>query len=146
MLNNSLGEVELHPGGLHALPPGTRLPSNMAPTIARSSSGDVMAVGSPGADRITSAVSLTLFNFLRMGMPLDAAITYPRLHAESFEGEPTLAFEPGIDVSAVTGLAHRQFAARSMYFGGVQGASWGHETGLVAVADPRRTGGTAFGG
>ena len=35
LLNNSLGEVELNRHGLHALPPGTRLASNMAPTTGR---------------------------------------------------------------------------------------------------------------
>src|SRR4051794_4685536 len=35
LLNNTLGEVELNRLGLHALRPGTRLASNMAPTTAR---------------------------------------------------------------------------------------------------------------
>jgi gamma-glutamyltranspeptidase/glutathione hydrolase len=146
MLNNSLGEVELQPGGLHALQPGTRLASNMAPTIARVTSGEVVAVGSPGADRITSAVALTLFNYLRLGMQLEAAVGHPRLHAESFEGKPTLAFEPGIDISAVDELIGRPFSARSMYFGGVQAASRSGSGALEATADPRRTGGIALAG
>ena len=145
MLNNSLGEVELHPAGLHAFDPGTRLPSNMAPTVAYNGD-EVLAVGSPGADRITSAVVQTVFNYLRLGMPLEMAVSHPRLHVETFEGKRTLAHEPGVDVSAVDHLAHRPFSALSMYFGGVQAAA--RETGgnLVASADSRRTGGTAYGG
>ncbi|MGD2052068.1 MAG: gamma-glutamyltransferase, partial [Acidimicrobiia bacterium] len=38
-LNNSLGELELNPQGVHSLEPGTRLASNMAPTVARSTRG-----------------------------------------------------------------------------------------------------------
>ncbi len=79
-------------------------------------------------------------------MPLEAAVAHPRVHAETFEGERTLAFEPRVDASAVDQLMHRPFAARSMYFGGVQAASWDEIGGLVATADPRRTGGVAFGG
>jgi gamma-glutamyltranspeptidase/glutathione hydrolase len=145
MLNNSLGEVELHPGGLHALAPGTRLTSNMAPAIARRPDGAVVALGSPGADRITSAVSQSVFNYLRLGMPLDVAVSHPRIHVETFEGERTVACEPGIDTSAID-LSVRSFDSMSMYFGGVQAAAWEDATGLVASADPRRTGGVAFAG
>ncbi len=55
-LNNCLGELELNRRGVHALPPGTRLPSNMAPSVALDHAGRMMAVGTPGADRITSAL------------------------------------------------------------------------------------------
>ncbi|MEE8331157.1 MAG: gamma-glutamyltransferase [Acidimicrobiia bacterium] len=146
MLNNSLGEVELNRAGLHTLAPGTRLSSNMAPSIARHPDGSVVAVGSPGADRITSAVSETVFNYLRLGMPLDAAVAHPRIHVETFEGERALAYEPGIDTSAIEGLSLRPFSGPSMYFGGVQAAAWDQVGGLVASADPRRTGGIAFAG
>lgn len=56
LLNNCLGEPELNRLGLHALPPGTRIASNMAPTTARSEAGGLLAIGSPGADRITTAL------------------------------------------------------------------------------------------
>ena len=39
MLNNCLGEPELNRRGVHVLPSGTRLASNMAPTVARSGDG-----------------------------------------------------------------------------------------------------------
>ncbi len=56
LLNNALGEPELNRLGLHAVAPGTRLASNMAPTTARSATGGALAIGSPGADRITTAL------------------------------------------------------------------------------------------
>lgn len=146
MLNNSLGEVELNHTGLHSLAPGTRLSSNMAPSIARNADGGVLAVGSPGAARITSAVAETVFNFLRLGMPLDAAVSHPRIHVETFEGERTLAYEPGIETGSIDGLSRRPFSGPSMYFGGVTAAAWDELGGLVASADPRRTGGIAFAG
>ncbi len=144
-LNNSLGEIELHPQGLHDLSPGARLTSNMAPTICRRGDGTVLAIGSPGASRITTAITQVLFNFISLGLPLDKAISHPRLHYEVFNNIPAIAFETGLNVEALN-LTSRQFEGLSMYFGGVQ-AACGHPTnGLTAAADPRRTGGIAWGG
>jgi hypothetical protein len=43
--NNSLGEPELNPLGYHGMPPGSRLVSNMAPTIADRDDGRRIALG-----------------------------------------------------------------------------------------------------
>ena len=56
-LNNCLGVQELNRQGLHMAKPGERLVSNMALTVGRTSDGAVLAIGSPGADRITTAVA-----------------------------------------------------------------------------------------
>ncbi len=143
-LNNSLGEIELHPGGLQGLTPGTRLISNMAPTIARRDDGTVLAIGSPGASRITTAIVQVLHNYLHLGMSLSQAINHPRLHVEVVDGLPSMVFETGVDGDSIDGFVSRQFPQQSMYFGGVQGALWCREGGLLAVADPRRTGGIAY--
>ena len=145
-LNNSLGEIELTSEGLHALEPGQRLLSNMAPTIARSPSGETVSIGSPGADRITSAITSVLFNHIVCGMDLIEAVAAPRIHAELFEGLPALAVEPGVDTSLVEGLAIRELAPHSMYFGGVQVASVDRDGTLHGAADPRRTGSVAIEG
>ena len=145
-LNNSLGEVELHPEGFHAVPTGTRLVSNMAPTVVRSDEGSVLSIGSPGADRITTAISSVLLNFIHLGMSLSDAVAHPRLHAEVFDGESTVAFEPGLDVEPFDDLKVRRFPDLSMYFGGVQAALWDPAAGHFEAADPRRAGGTARGG
>lgn len=145
-LNNSLGEVELHPSGLEGIPPGTRLTSNMAPTIARYKDGTVLAIGSPGASRITTAIAQVLVNYIHLGMSLDEAIAHPRLHVEVFEGASTVAWEAGLKTDSIEGFVTRQFPQPSMYFGGVQAALWSPQDGLIAAADPRRTGGIACGG
>ena len=142
-LNNSLGEIELHPGGLHADPPGTRMLSNMAPTVCRRKDGAVLAAGSPGADRITTAMSQVLYRLMGTGATLTDAVGAPRVHVEVFRGEPVVAAEPGVGDGPFPGLAVRRFDERSMYFGGVQAAMWDRLGGLVAAADPRRDGGTA---
>jgi gamma-glutamyltranspeptidase/glutathione hydrolase len=143
-LNNSLGELELHPKGFHGLEPGARLMSNMAPTIARNPDGEVLAIGSAGADRITSAVSESLINHLWLDMDLVEAVAHPRVHAEVFDGEPTVAYELNLPVELDGPVRH--FAERSMYFGGVQAAAWSPAEGLVGTADPRRSGDVGSGG
>lgn len=143
-LNNSLGEMELHPQGLHDLSPGTRLTSNMAPTICRHPDGRVLAIGSPGASRITTAIAQVLFNFASLDFPLEEAISHPRLHFELFNGAPAIACETGVNTEELN-LTHRQFEGLSMYFGGVQAALYHPTEGLNAAADPRRTGGIAWG-
>ena len=151
-LNNCLGEIELNRRGLVAGPPGTRLPSNMAPTAARSARR-VLAIGSPGAGRITSALAQTLGHHLLGGLPLDDAIASPRLHVETgVECDPAtgrfpevLCFEPGAaPAGGVSGMVTRPFDEPSMYFGGVGAAACdGAGTpgaSFDVAADPRRTG------
>ena len=143
-LNNSLGELDLHTKGLSGLTPGTRLASNMAPTIAkRRDDGAVLAVGSPGASRITTAIAQVLANFTTKDMDLFDAVEYPRLHVELAPDQKTIAFEPGLPVVATQGLKPRPFPKPSMYFGGVQAVLWSAEEGLAGVADARRGGSVA---
>ncbi len=145
-LNNCLGEMELHPEGFHGVPTGTRLVSNMAPTVARSQSGGVLSIGSPGADRITTAIASVLLNFIHLGMSLTEAVRHPRLHTEVFDGAATIAHEPGLAVEPFDDLQTRRFPDISMYFGGVQAALWDPDSGHYEAADPRRAGGIARGG
>ncbi len=145
-LNNCLGEIELISEGLHILPAGQRLLSNMAPTIGRSPDGGVLAIGSPGASRITSAIASVLLNYVVCGMDLESAVAHPRIHAEVFDGVPTLAIEPGIDASQVEGLVIRELPELSMYFGGVQAALLDHEGAFSGASDPRRTGAVGLAG
>jgi gamma-glutamyltranspeptidase/glutathione hydrolase len=145
-LNNSLGELELQPHGLSSFRPGDRLPSNMAPTIARRADGSVLAIGSPGASRITTALAQVVLNFIHLGMSLGDAVAHPRLHVEVFEGKPTIAFEPGLPVEAWGDLTARRFPGPSMYFGGVGAAMWDPVAGHFEATDPRRSGATAVAG
>ena len=138
-LNNSLGEIELLSEDLH-LEPGDRLPSNMAPTVARRSDGAVLAIGSPGASRITTAIAQVLLNFFHLGMSLSEAVAHPRLHVEVFDGRPTIAYEPGLPVEGFDDLAARRFPDLSMYFGGVGVTLWDPAAGHFQATDPRRSG------
>lgn len=139
-LNNCLGELELNKRGLEPGDPGGRLPSNMAPTTAVSGGGEVIAIGSPGADRITTAILQTLINHLQLGMSLDAAVRHPRLHVEFAGDDYRVACEEGLDID--TAQPTRHFAGLSMFFGGVGAVAWSRHNGFATAADPRRTGGT----
>lgn len=154
-LNNCLGEHELNVTGLHALAPGTRLASNMAPSVVRHGDGTVLAIGSPGADRITTALAQVISRVCRHGRSavpdgeaLAAAVGAPRLHVgrdrgglEVLHHEADLALD-GLD----TDLPRRAHPASSMYFGGVAAALHGPDGALAAAADPRRDGACAVSG
>lgn len=128
-LNNCLGEQELNPRGLHGLPAGTRLLSNMAPTVGRHADGGVLAIGSPGADRITTAIVQALTGLVEDELSLQHAVDHPRLHVHR-AGRPDEEIKVE-DPDALT-----------MYFGGVGATLCTADGRLVAAADPRRDGAT----
>lgn len=143
-LNNCLGELELNRKGLEAGPPGKRLPSNMAPGVARTGH-QVLAMGSPGADRITTALHQFLVNFLQIGLPLADAVAHPRAHLEISDDGMNLAVEPGLDMPEL-GIPVTLYPSISMYFGGVGAAHFDAQAGFEVAADPRREGGTFISG
>ncbi len=137
-LNNCLGEHELNRGAPPA--PGQRLASNMAPTVGRSAQGDVLAIGTPGADRITTALTQVLAAFGHGRATLQEAIDRPRLHVHHRrDGQVVVEAEedmplPALDLPVT--LHHR----RSMYFGGVSAALVTASGQVSAAGDPRRAG------
>lgn len=146
MGNNSLGELELNRLGVHALPPGTRLASNMAPTTARRSDGTRLAIGTPGADRITTALAQVMTHLAQHGEDLQTAIDRPRMHPRRLEDGTTRIEHEQDPVIAASldeaGLPRHEHAPLAMYFGGV-GAAMQHPDGrLEAGADPRRASAT----
>ncbi|MEM7765545.1 MAG: gamma-glutamyltransferase [Pseudomonadota bacterium] len=152
-LNNCLGELELNRRGLDAGPAGARLPSNMSPVVARTAH-QLLAIGSPGADRITSALAQTLQRFLIDGETLSSAVEAPRLHVEAAlevlaDGyyPETLYCEPDARVGAHDIESVQCFDSKSMFFGGVGAAlldNAASDLSLTAAADSRRNGGTTI--
>jgi gamma-glutamyltranspeptidase/glutathione hydrolase len=140
-LNNTLGEPELNPRGFHSLAPGERLISSMSPTIFSSEEGGLIALGSPGASRIPTAILQTLVNVLDFGMPLEAAVLAPRFHAEN----SLFAYESGARTDDLDQYEQVLiYEEPSMYFGGVNAVRRTLEGPFEAAADPRRSGGVAF--
>ncbi len=116
---------------MHGLPAGTRLLSNMAPTVAHHRDGAALAIGSPGADRISTAVAQVVAGFVNGGLPLQEAVDHPRVHVHR-AGRP----DEVVKVEEAADL--------TMYYGGVAATLLRRDaTGalhLEAAADPRRDG------
>jgi gamma-glutamyltranspeptidase / glutathione hydrolase len=146
ILNNMLGEGDLNPNGFHAIEPGRRVPSMMAPTVVLRDEEVVLALGSAGSNRIRSAILQTIVRAVEQGMGPQEAIDAPRLH---FEGGVVQA-EPGIDPEALARIEARAVAVArhpelNLFFGGVQAVARDPETGsLSGGGDPRRGGAVAY--
>lgn len=141
ILNNMLGEADLHPQGFHKSPPGVRIPSMMSPTVVLHDGQPVLALGSGGANRIRSAIVQVLLNSLAYGLPLEEAVAAPRIHFE----EGMLQVEGGNDPAAVAvltdaGYRINRWQTRHMFFGGVHAVQQTSDRGLIAVGDARRGG------
>jgi gamma-glutamyltranspeptidase/glutathione hydrolase len=135
MLNNMMGEDDLHPEGFHSSPAGLRVASMMSPSVLVGDRGQMLVLGSGGSKRIRTALLQVLVNRIDIGMPLEEAVDAPRLH---WDGE-RLQVEPGFGPEAMTGTAgvlSNVWSVRDIYFGGVHAVSMGSE----AAADARRGG------
>ena len=148
-LNNCLGEHELNRG--ERPQPGERLASNMAPTVGRSPDGGVLAIGSPGADRITTALAQVLAAFANGGATLQEAISRPRLHVNHLDahqdGDVPVRVEAEEDMPLPdVGMPVRRHHRHSMFFGGVSATHLDPTGQLAAAGDPRRSGATAVSG
>jgi gamma-glutamyltranspeptidase/glutathione hydrolase len=96
----------------------------MAPTVGRHDDGSTLAIGSPGADRITTAIAQVLAGYLS-GLSLLEAVNRPRVHVH----------RPGRPDEIV-----RRETELTMYYGGVGVTLIDADGHLVAAADPRREG------
>jgi gamma-glutamyltranspeptidase/glutathione hydrolase len=142
--NNMLGEADLHPAGFHSRPPGQRIPTMMAPTIALRDGRIRLVTGSGGSIRIRSAILQVLSNFLDFDMALTEAVYAPRVHLE----DGVLQCERGVDSGGMDGLeaigyAVRRWDRRSIYFGGAHSVAVLPDGRLAAAGDDRRGGAAA---
>ncbi len=142
VVNNLLGEEDIHPRGFHHDPPGAPLATMMAPTIL-SRGTDRIALGSGGSNRLRTAILQVLVGLVEHGTDADVAVRAPRIHLEP---GPRLAFEAAdLAPEARSALTARYpddprcFEERNLYFGGVHVAE--RRGGVFSGAgDPRRGG------
>ena len=139
MLNNMMGEDDLHPEGFHSSPPGERVGSMMSPSLLLKDNNVRLVLGSGGSKRIRTAVSQVLSQVVDFGRSLDVAVTAPRLY---WDGE-VVQVEPGFCQDAIDTLSMsvpvNVWDAFDVYFGGVHAVV----PGKVGVGDPRRGGAVA---
>ncbi len=142
ILNNMLGEEDLNPLGFHAIAPGRRVPSMMAPTVVLRDGEIQLGLGSAGSNRIRSAILQTIVRAVEQGMAAEEAVRAPRLHFEA----GVVQAEPGIDEKALArvearGIPVLRRPAINLFFGGVQAVARERGTGaLSGGGDPRRGG------
>ena len=126
--NNSLGEIELNPQGFLGDTKGDRLISNMSPLVIKTDDG-ITTIGSPGADRISSAIAQVLINY-SMNNDWKQAIDAPRFHVN---GDGTVRAEPGsLEIDKNITITEEY----DMYFGGV--CVSGLNKGVFSHGDKRR--------
>jgi gamma-glutamyltranspeptidase / glutathione hydrolase len=141
-VNNMLGEQDLNPLGFHALPPGGRMTSMMAPTSVLRQGELEAGLGSGGSNRIRSAILQVILRLVADGMPVQDAVDAGRLHYE----DGVVQAEPGVDPDALgrleqAGVPVARWRRRNLFFGGVHAVSRDPESGeLSGGGDPRRGG------
>ena len=135
MLNNMLGEDDLHPDGFHQGTPGERVASMMSPTVVLRDGRPVLALGSGGSKRIRTAILQVVSAVVDHGRTPAEAVEAPRAHwdGEHLQVEP--GFPPGTVRAAQRRWSVNEWTERNLYFGGVHAAAPGDGAG-----DPRRGG------
>jgi gamma-glutamyltranspeptidase/glutathione hydrolase len=136
---------EAHP---FALRPGAAPISFMSATALAREGRPVLVLGSPGDDRIISAVVQVISHWVDVGHGVENAVAAPRMH--TLRGETLLLEEAPPDPDALVGLERRGYTIYrpltslfggelNPYFGGVHAVA--HEAdGWRGAADPRRDG------
>lgn len=139
MLNNMMGEDDLHPGGFHSSEPGERVFSMMSPSLLLKDGHVQLVIGSGGSKRIRIAVSQVLSQVVDFSRPLQQAVDAPRLYLDG----DCLQLEPGFSESAVMAVKKQlpvnSWPDKDVYFGGVHAVI----PGVEGAADQRR-GGSVF--
>ena len=137
MLNNMLGEEDLHPDGFDAWPENSRISSMMAPSVLLDADGRATALGSGGSNRLRTAILQVLLNMIDLGMAPEPAVTAPRIHYE----RGLLNVEGGFDDTTVEALTaaypnHQLWPRHNLFFGGTHVATCSGG----GAGDPRRGG------
>lgn len=142
MMNNMLGEADLHPHGFHNWQPDQRIVSMMAPSLVFGDDGRAICTGSGGSNRIRTAILQVLSNLLDFGMSLENAVHHPRIHFE----DDLLNIEGGFAQSDLERLKvsyprQKVWSGTHLFFGGAHTVSRDGATAeLAGVGDPRRGG------
>src|SRR5450830_1703411 len=153
LLNNELDDFTAKPGAANAyglvgftanLPgPGKRPLSSMAPTIVLKDGKPYLITGSPGGSRIISAVLQVITNVIDFHMPIDKAVTAPRLHhqwqPDEVYAEP--GFAPDV-LDALEARGHTIVATEPHTSANSIGVT---RNGYVGAADTRTHGALAAG-
>lgn len=136
MINNMMGEDDLHPDGFHSSPPGQRVGSMMSPSMLVKDGEVKLVIGSGGSKRIRPAISQVLSQVVDFERSLQDAVDAPRLY---WDGD-CVQIEPGFSEESLAALKKTMtinvWDDFDMFFGGVHAVI----PGLEGAGDSRRGG------
>ena len=145
------------PGHINALAPGKRPRLTPNPILALKDGKPWLAMGTPGGDVQVQAMIQVLLNMLDLDMSAEEAVQAPRVATYSFPGSfaphvvhpNKVLYEEDLPEAQVRNLAKRghdveAWPAQTWMAGGIC-LAMRDETGVTAVADPRRAGSSAIG-
>jgi gamma-glutamyltranspeptidase/glutathione hydrolase len=119
MLNNMMGEDDLHPEGFFVAPHGKRVSSMMVPAMIMKNGRIETVLGSGGSKRIRTAILHVLVNTIDLHYPLRQAIEASRIHWE----DGIIQAEPDIPLKVLERHTKHYninvWNEKNMYFGGV---------------------------
>ena len=138
ILNNQIADFTPNSESANA-PAANKIPlSNMAPTMVFRDGRIALAIGSPGARRIVTALAQVLLRYLEGSKDLDDAVHWPRFHFEgkTLHVESNLPFIPELEELGYQIEVHSPL---DLFFGGVTCLSW-MGASPEGIFDPRRDG------
>ncbi|MEW6599642.1 MAG: gamma-glutamyltransferase [Nitrospirota bacterium] len=119
MLNNMMGEDDLHPEGFYSSPAGQRVSSMMMPSLVIKGGRVEFVLGSGGSKRIKTAMLQVLTHLIDFNYTVEESVEMPRVHYE----DDVVHTEPGIAEDVIQGLQRLYpvncWEQKNMYFGGV---------------------------
>jgi gamma-glutamyltranspeptidase/glutathione hydrolase len=142
LLNNELTDFDPLSPHPNAPEPRKKPRSNIAPTLAFSSDGRVLAYGSPGGSTIITTVLGITVNVIDFGLSLDQAIAAPRI---SQRNSGVTQVDSGFELSevgqAMAAMGHIFEPAAEI--GAATGVQLNPDGTILAAAEPTRRGGGA---
>ncbi len=147
LLNNQRDDFSAQPGvpnffGLvgaeaNSIAPGKRPLSSMSPTIVMKNGKPVFSLGAAGGPTIISQTVVNLVNLIDYGMPLDKALSSPRIHHQWKPDQ--LVVEP-LNPEVLTQLQKRGHKVSTVKSSGAAQIVVRGEAGFQAAHDPRLKG------
>ena len=153
LYNDYMNEFKLNePGNPFNLRPDAMPYSSMTPTILMKDGKPVMAIGSPGSERIISAIVQVISLWVDVGLRIEEAVAAPRIHVTPdkivyLESNklPVVQKENLINSGFVFEQPPSEIIVKGLnpYFGGINAIAF--ENGeWKGAADPRRDGAVGY--
>ena len=142
ILNNEMKNFSAR--GVNAMAPGKRMRTTISPTILVQNGKAFATLGTPGAARIISTMTLLVSNLIDYKMGIQEAIEAPRFYARDTDKD--LYVESRVPADTIAALTKLGYSITTqgdfdLFFGGAQGIVIDLKTSKrIGGADPRRDG------